>query len=44
MVFEILKISGTFDNGFRIYSYNRSGKGSYMAKSSGHGVRLKENL
>ena len=42
MVFETLKIGGTFDNGIRIYSYNGSSKGSYMAKSSSYRFRLKE--
>ena len=33
-MFEILEIGGTFDNGVRIYSHNKSYKESYIAKSS----------
>ena len=42
MVFETLKIGSTFDNRIRIYGYNDSSKGSYIAKSSSHRFRLKE--
>ena len=44
MVFETLKIGGTFDNGIRIYDYNGSSKGSYITKSSSHRFRLKKKL
>ena len=42
MVFETLKIGGTFDNEVRIYSFNGISKGSYIAKSSSYEFRLKE--